>query len=367
VSAVSVKAFGEAAPDSGADFKLKEPTRITMKQSMLLSITFVNWMLCAAHSATLGTAFTYQGRLADAGNPANGVYDLRFTIYDSTNSPGTVIAGPLTNAATSVSNGLFTATLDFGASVFDGNARWLEIAVQTNGAASFTPLSPRQLLTPTPYAIQAAKAASLVSFPNAPLDLTVNGQRALRLESSGFGAPNVIRGSEVNLADAGVVGATIAGGGALNYAGYVSSNRVSANFGTIGGGFLNLSAGFAATVGGGDENVSSANYATVAGGRGNISSNGFATVAGGDYNTSGGLGATVAGGRVTKVPVIARPWAAVFGTRVTALTRPSLAGNRMPPTALERPWAVGYKTLAAAARRPCLAARPTAAPLITRP
>ena len=338
-----------------------------MKQSMLLSITFVNWMLCAAHSATLGTAFTYQGRLADAGNLANGVYDLRFTIYDSTNSPGTVIAGPLTNAATSVSNGLFTATLDFGASVFDGNARWLEIAVQTNGAASFTPLSPRQLLTPTPYAIQAAKAASLVSFPNAPLDLTVNGQRALRLESSGFGAPNVISGSEVNLADAGVVGATIAGGGALNYAGYVSSNRVSANFGTIGGGFLNLSAGFAATVGGGDENVSSANYATVAGGRGNISSNGFATVAGGDYNTSGGLGATVAGGRLTKVPVIARPWAAVFGTRVTALTRPSLAGNRMPPTALERPWAVGYKTLAAAARRPCLAARPTAAPLITRP
>lgn len=26
-----------------------------------------------------GTAFTYQGRLDDAGSPANGVYDLRFT------------------------------------------------------------------------------------------------------------------------------------------------------------------------------------------------------------------------------------------------------------------------------------------------
>ena len=57
-----------------------------------------------------GTAFTYQGRLADTGNPANGSYDLQFTIYDSTNNPGTIVAGPLTNAPTSVSNGLFTVT-----------------------------------------------------------------------------------------------------------------------------------------------------------------------------------------------------------------------------------------------------------------
>ena len=49
-----------------------------------------------------GTAFTYQGRLNDGASPANGVYDLRFTIYDSTNFPGVVIAGPLTNSATGV-------------------------------------------------------------------------------------------------------------------------------------------------------------------------------------------------------------------------------------------------------------------------
>ena len=58
-----------------------------------------------------GTAFMYQGRLSDGGSPANGNYDLRFTIYDSTNVPGTVIAGPLTNSATAVSNGLFTVNL----------------------------------------------------------------------------------------------------------------------------------------------------------------------------------------------------------------------------------------------------------------
>jgi hypothetical protein len=67
-----------------------------------------------------GTAFTYQGRLENSSGPANGLYDVRFTIYDSTNNPGTLIAGPLTNSATPVSNGLFTVTLDFGAVVFTG-------------------------------------------------------------------------------------------------------------------------------------------------------------------------------------------------------------------------------------------------------
>ena len=109
------------------------------------------------------TAFTYQGRLNDGTNPATGIYDLRFTIYDSTNLPGTLIAGPLTNNATAVSNGLFTTALDFGIA-FDGTPRWLEIAVRTNGSASdFITLAPRQQLTPTPSAIYASSAGMAVS------------------------------------------------------------------------------------------------------------------------------------------------------------------------------------------------------------
>jgi hypothetical protein len=34
-------------------------------------------------TAALGTTFTYQGRLADTGSAANGVYDLRFALYDA--------------------------------------------------------------------------------------------------------------------------------------------------------------------------------------------------------------------------------------------------------------------------------------------
>jgi len=109
-----------------------------------------------------GTAFTYQGRLNDGGSPASGTYDLRFVIYDSTNSPGTVIAGPITNSATAVSNGLFTVNLNFGPGVFTGPARWLDIGVRTNGSPNpFTILSPRQPLTPTPYAIFANGASNL--------------------------------------------------------------------------------------------------------------------------------------------------------------------------------------------------------------
>ena len=109
-----------------------------------------------------GTAFTYQGRLNDGGNPANGNYDLQFTIYDSTNIPGVVVAGPLTNSPTAVSNGLFTANLDYGPGIFTGPARWLDIGVRTNGSTNgFVVLTPRQMLTPTPYAIFANTASNL--------------------------------------------------------------------------------------------------------------------------------------------------------------------------------------------------------------
>src|ERR1035438_8240497 len=105
-----------------------------------------------------GTAFTYQGRLNAGGNPANGSYDLSFSLY-SVSSGGSVTYGPLTNSATAVSNGLFTVMLDFGI-VFGGNTYWLDISTRTNGNGSFTELSPRQQLTPVPYAEHAETAGS---------------------------------------------------------------------------------------------------------------------------------------------------------------------------------------------------------------
>jgi len=116
-----------------------------------------------------GTAFTYQGRLNDGVNPASGVYDLRFAIYDSA-SAGAQQGGTLTNASTAVSNGLFTATLDFG-NQFPGTKRWLEIAARTNGGTAFISLSPRQPITSAPYAVTAGSVSGGV--PDAQLPVTI--------------------------------------------------------------------------------------------------------------------------------------------------------------------------------------------------
>jgi len=106
------------------------------------------------------TVFTYQGQLKDNGSPAGGIYDLRFTVYNL-DSGGSAVGGPITNAPVTVTSGLFTVGLDFGAGVFTGSARWLEIGVRSNGSAgAYTVLSPRQPLTATPYALYATNSGS---------------------------------------------------------------------------------------------------------------------------------------------------------------------------------------------------------------
>ncbi|MCX8155410.1 MAG: hypothetical protein N3J91_02960 [Verrucomicrobiae bacterium] len=109
-------------------------------------------------AAPLGSAFLYQGRLTQQGQPAQGLYDLTFTLFD-TPSGGAPLAGPITNLQVSVSNGLFSAEVDFGPAPFNGTALWLAVAVRPAGGGAFTPLTPRQPLLPAPYATFAANAA----------------------------------------------------------------------------------------------------------------------------------------------------------------------------------------------------------------
>lgn len=116
-----------------------------------------------------GTGFTFQGRLTDGGAPANGLYDFQFGLRDALTA-GNAVGSPLTLNPVGVTNGLFNVTLDFGAGVFTGAARWLEIGARTNGSASaHTILSPRTPLAPVPYAMfvntdaLAAQIAALAS------------------------------------------------------------------------------------------------------------------------------------------------------------------------------------------------------------
>ena len=154
-----------------------------------------------------------------------------------------------------------------------------------------------------------ANGAFLGTTDNQPLEIKVNGARALRLEPTPDDADhasivNVLAGSRGNFIGAGVIGATIAGGGAVNYFGDPYTNRIANDLGIIdGGAFATVSGGmdnacinFGATVGGGNGNRSSGENATIAGGRDNTCSGYMATVGGGEGNECRGEHATVGGG-----------------------------------------------------------------------
>jgi hypothetical protein len=129
-------------------------------------VVVLAWAAFAVHSGyAQGTAFSYQGQLMNNGQPANGNFDITFTLFGY-NQYGFPVGPVVTNSDTPVSTGLFSTTLDFGA-VFNGSNYWLEIAVRTNGSANFTILEPRQLLTPAPYAVFSATAGNAVSAVSA--------------------------------------------------------------------------------------------------------------------------------------------------------------------------------------------------------
>ncbi|HUE37539.1 MAG TPA: hypothetical protein VMO20_09125 [Candidatus Acidoferrum sp.] len=105
-----------------------------------------------------GTLFTYQGQLTTASGPAQGTYNMTFQLWNAS-SGGTQAGSTITtNGVVIVTNGLFTVYLDFGNQYSTGTSYWLQLGVETNGGGSFATLTPRQELTPTPYAIFAEGA-----------------------------------------------------------------------------------------------------------------------------------------------------------------------------------------------------------------
>jgi hypothetical protein len=115
-------------------------------------------LLAASALAALpvGQAFTHQGELTQNGEPVNDDCDFAFSLWDDPVAGAQVGAAQLTSMP--VVNGRFTALLNdagqFGAAAFEGQARFLQIAVRCPaGVGPFTTLTPRQELTPAPYAI----------------------------------------------------------------------------------------------------------------------------------------------------------------------------------------------------------------------
>lgn len=123
-----------------------------------------------AQPYAIGTAFTYQGEIEQAGSrvgtPTPVDCYFQFSLWDAPGSgqppTGGTQHGPTLSMTTTVIDGLFTVELDFG-SEFNGDARWLEMAVCCPSTCDVVTLSPRQELTPTPHAI---RARSGVGGPN---------------------------------------------------------------------------------------------------------------------------------------------------------------------------------------------------------
>lgn len=142
-----------------------------------------------------------------------------------------------------------------------------------------------------------------------PLELHVNGQRALRIEPGVI--PNMLGGP--NGVGADIIGATISGGGDAFEAGIAdcSLNSVTGDLGTIVGGAGNIAGGRSfvggglcneapsedSVISGGNENLADGRVSTIGGGANNSAGAFFSTVGGGFRNSVQGEGATVSGGR----------------------------------------------------------------------
>jgi transposase-like protein len=118
------------------------------KKSLIgAALALLSVMSTAASHADVGSAFTYQGRLDQDGQPVDGFADLQFRLFDAALG-GNQIGATVVLNGTSLEAGLFTVTLDFGVPAFSGQSRWLEVTV--DGVT----LAPRQAVTPVPYAMQ---------------------------------------------------------------------------------------------------------------------------------------------------------------------------------------------------------------------
>ncbi|HEY0461371.1 MAG TPA: hypothetical protein VGC97_19710 [Pyrinomonadaceae bacterium] len=134
------------------------------KVFLILALT----VLFSSFASAQSTAFSFQGRLNDGTNPANGRYDLEFRLFN-TITGGAQIGAVLSRPNTILINGVFSTILDFGAAAFNNpNNVFIEIAVRPNGSTNaFTILGPRQQITAVPFAIRATSAANADNSTNA--------------------------------------------------------------------------------------------------------------------------------------------------------------------------------------------------------
>ncbi len=180
----------------------------------LLSLAASALVLAAGASVSLaqvGTAFTYQGELAQFGSAADGVYDMEFKLF-AVDSGGVAI-GSVCVENVAVAAGKFTVSLDFGAA-FAGQNRYLQIMVRPdvgtdcNDPSGFETLTPRQKLTATPYALYALSGNPGPQGPVGPQGPTGLTGPAGPTGAAGAAGPQGLQGPAGASGPQGATGAT---------------------------------------------------------------------------------------------------------------------------------------------------------------
>ena len=145
---------------------------------------------------------TYQGKLSDGNQAANGTYDLQFRLFD-TATGSTALTDLITVEDVAVTNGVFTVQLDLtkkepapmptptptpgtpalNEAILAGKGGFFQIGVRPgNSTGVFTILTPRQPLTAVPLAMRANTAQRSLHATYA--DLATKATTANRAENA---------------------------------------------------------------------------------------------------------------------------------------------------------------------------------------
>lgn len=82
-----------------------------MKSARIIRILFLLCIVSTSNTVfAQTTAFSYQGRLSEAGSPVTGTRFFRFTLFDT---GGAAIPGAAVEQTLTATNGVFNTSLDF--------------------------------------------------------------------------------------------------------------------------------------------------------------------------------------------------------------------------------------------------------------
>ena len=185
--------------------------------------------LCAAQTVLAQTTvFAYQGKLDFDGVPANGQFDFQFKLFDSL-SAGAQQGATAEQLSVEVSNGDYKVNLDFGAAVFNGADRFIEVSFRPTGSSAYATLTPRQQITSSPYAIR-----SLVATTADGLSITcascVTSSQIQNVQGSQV--TGNLAGSQIN----GAIPVASVPAGSPNYIQNTTSQQPASNFNISGNG-----------------------------------------------------------------------------------------------------------------------------------